>query len=62
MGGRGTRVVTYCISCGEFLLCADDGSCSLSSVQGSLSSDDGLMLGGASGNFAPNFGNGIPVV
>ena len=52
----------YCVSCSVFLFRTDDGSGTLSSVQSSLSSDDGLTLGGASAHFASNLGDGVPIV
>lgn len=53
---------TYGVACGEFLLGADDGATALGLVDGSLSSDDGFTLRGASAGLAPNLGYGIPIV
>lgn len=61
MEGRGD-LETYGVACGKFLLGADDGSATLSLVDCSLSSDDGLTLRGASAGLAPNLGYGIPIV
>ena len=38
--------VSYCVSCGELLLCADDSTATLGSVESSFSSNDGLTLTG----------------
>lgn len=53
---------THGVAGGEFLLGADDGSATLGLVEGSLASDYGLALRGASAGLAPDLGNGVPVV
>ncbi len=57
-GGSGT----YGVACGEFLLGADDGSATLSLVQGPFSSDDCFAGRGASAGLAPDLGDGVPIV
>ena len=53
--------LSYCISCGELLLCADDSTTTLGSVECSFSSDDGLTLSGSAADLAPDLGNCVPV-
>ena len=57
MGG-----LAYCVSCGELLLCADDGTTTLGSVESSLSSNDGLTLSARAADLAPDLSNCVPVV
>ena len=54
--------VSYCVSCGELLLCADDSTTTLGSVESSLSFNDGLTLSASAADLAPNLGNCVPVV
>ena len=54
--------VSYCVSCGELLLCADDSTATLGSIESSLSSNDGLTLSTTAADLAPNLGNCVPVV
>ena len=56
------RVLSYCVSRGEFLLCTDNSTITLGSVKSSLSSNDGLTLSASAADLAPNLGNRVPVV
>lgn len=58
----GFGIQAYCVACGEFLFCADYGTRTLGFVQSSISTDDSLVLRGASAGFAPNLGDSVPVV
>lgn len=54
---------TYSIGSSVLLLCAEDGAASLSSIQSTLSSNDGLTLRLAGpADLATNLGDGSPIV
>ena len=53
---------TYGVACGELLLGADDSSTSLSLVDCSFASDNGLALRGTSAGLAADLGYRVPIV
>lgn len=57
MGG-----VTHEITSSKLLFCADDSSGTLSCVQSSLATDDGLTLRGAPACLASNLSDSVPIV
>ena len=52
----------YSIACGKLLLCADDGTASLSLVKSSFATNHCLTLGGSTTGLAADLGYGVPVV
>lgn len=54
--------MAYDITGSEFLLCTDDSTGTLSSVQSALATDDSLTLRGPSARLAPDLGDGVPIV
>ena len=60
--GFGRGGLSYYVSRGEFLLCTDDSTSTLGSVESSFSSNDGLTLSASAADLAPNLGNRVPVV
>ena len=65
---RGERRVSvryctpYSVTSGVFLLSADNGTGALSSVQSTLTTDDGLTLSSTAARSASDLGDLIPVV
>lgn len=53
---------TNSVASSEFLLCADHSTAALSGVEGCVAADDGFSLGAAAAGFAPDLGDGVPVV
>ena len=52
----------YSIACGILLLCADDGTASLSLVKSAFATNHCLALGGSTTGFAADLGYRVPVV
>jgi hypothetical protein len=61
-GGRGRERRAYSVSSTKFLLSSDDSTTSLSSVERTLASHDGLTSSSASTGPASNLRDGIPVI
>lgn len=53
---------TYRVASTKLLLCGDDGTASLSSVESTLAFYDCLLLSAAPAGLAANFRDGIPVI
>lgn len=60
-GQNGSKRSTYRVSSTKLLLCTDDGTASLGSIESSLPTDDGLARSTASAGLASNLGDGIPI-